>query len=88
MTRTGKSLPSSIFGTSGPKQAVIDRIRNLSNANLIHILHQGYWNERLLEVMEYCRGGSLTSGMPYSAERLRELLPQIVPASTSATDRA
>ncbi len=68
-------------GDLRPDGELLEHLLQLEHSNIIQLLDFATWNRRFLEVMEYAAGGTLAEHMPFSEDRLREvIIPQVVEA--------
>ncbi len=61
-----------------PKDEALEPLLQLRSRHVVSLLAYGQWQGQFYEVQEYCAGGSLLAGAPYSEARLRVMLPQIL----------
>ncbi len=68
----------------GAHDEVLEWLRRVSHRNIIGLLDHGIWQQRLFEVMEFARGGSLADRLPDRPFAEHELtgivLPQVLAA--------
>ena len=61
-----------------PKDGALQPLLQLRSRHVVSLLECGQWQGQFYEVQEYCAGGSLLAGAPYSEDQLRQYLPQIL----------
>ena len=64
-----------------PKQDLFQKLVTLEHSNILRLKGFSEWNQRFIEVTEYCSGGTLNEGMPYKEKYLFDVvIPQFIEA--------
>jgi serine/threonine protein kinase len=77
--RTGSQVVVKLYRHDmAPKREVLKGLLGLNHPDIVSIKDYGSWTGRFYEAMEYCEGGSMADVMPFSEQRLREHIGQII----------
>lgn len=61
-----------------PKEDLLRELLTLKHGNIVKLKGFTKWNQRFIEIMEYCTGGSLKNRMPFEEKYLQEvIIPQV-----------